>query len=502
MNGGDALLSVENLRTWIDAGSGVVRAVDGVSLRVRRGETFALLGESGCGKSMTALSIMRLLPERGQIVDGEVRLGGTDLVALPEAAMRGVRGGRIGMIFQEPGLALNPVMTVGEQIGEVLASHTPLRGAAARRRAVELLERVGIPDPALRVAEYPFQFSGGMKQRAMIAMALAGEPELLIADEPTTALDVTIQAQVLDLLRGLQRDIGMAMLLITHDLGVVHETAQQVGVMYAGELVEAASREQLFARPLHPYTAKLFAALPARGRRGEGLQVIPGTVPPLTGGFVGCRFAERCDFAWERCRTEAPGWSEPGDGRGVRCHLHAGGEQRVASGVRRVAAVALAPKAANPSTSHASLLTVKDLKVHFAIRRGVFKRVVGQVKAVDGVSLEIGAGRTLALVGESGCGKTTAGKGILRLIEPTAGSVRFSGEELTELSGAALRARRREFQIVFQDPYSSLNPRMRITDIIEEGMSALGVEGGSADRQKRVDQLLGQVGLPVESKWR
>src|SRR5512134_3140163 len=225
MNGGDALLAVENLRTWIDAGSGVVRAVDGVSLRVRRGETFALLGESGCGKSMTALSIMRLLPERGQIVDGEVRLGGTDLLALPEVAMRGVRGGRIGMIFQEPGLALNPVMTIGEQIGEVLTSHTRLRGAAAQRRAVELLERVGIPDPARRVAEYPFQFSGGMKQRAMIAMALAGEPELLIADEPTTALDVTIQAQVLDLLRGLQRDIGMAMLLITHDLGVVQETA-------------------------------------------------------------------------------------------------------------------------------------------------------------------------------------------------------------------------------------------------------------------------------------
>jgi len=506
MSGGDALLSVESLRTWIDAESGVVRAVDGVSLRVRRGETFALLGESGCGKSMTALSIMRLLPERGQIVDGEVRLGGTDLLALPEAAMRGVRGGRIGMIFQEPGLALNPVMTIGEQIGEVLASHTPLRGAAAQRRAVELLERVGIPDPARRGAEYPFQFSGGMKQRAMIAMALAGEPELLIADEPTTALDVTIQAQVLDLLRGLQRDIGMAMLLITHDLGVVHETAQQVGVMYAGELVEAASREQLFARPLHPYTAKLFAALPARGRRGEGLQVIPGTVPPLTGGFVGCRFAERCDFAWERCRTEAPGWSEPGEGRGVRCHLHAGGDQgRVEDRGSRIAGRAAASQAPAPAPRSAlrgPLLQVSDLRVHFPIRRGVFKRVVGQVKAVDGVSLEIGAGRTLALVGESGCGKTTAGKGILRLIEPTAGSVRYAGEELTTLSGAALRARRREFQIVFQDPYSSLNPRMRISDIIEEGMSALGVEGGGAERMARVDELLGQVGLPAEAKWR
>ncbi|HEX9181373.1 MAG TPA: ABC transporter ATP-binding protein [Burkholderiales bacterium] len=477
----------------------MVRAVDGVSFRIGRGETFALLGESGCGKSVTALSIMRLLPERGHIVGGEVRLADTDLLALPELAMRGVRGGRIGMIFQEPGLALNPVMTIGEQVGEVLAAHTALRGEAVARRSVELLERVGIPDPARRLAEYPFQFSGGMKQRAMIAMALAGEPELLVADEPTTALDVTIQAQVLDLLRGLQRDTGMGMLLITHDLGVVQETAHHVGVMYAGELVEAASREELFARPLHPYTVKLFAALPARGRRGEGLEVIPGSVPPLTGEFRGCRFAERCEFAWERCRGEVPAWHEPTPGRGVRCHLFAEGEGREAKAVKREAGTA---RSAPPPTPHASLLAVKDLKVHFPIRRGLFKRVVGQVKAVDGLSLEIGAGRTLALVGESGCGKTTAGKGILRLIEPTAGSVRFAEEEMTRLSRAALRARRREFQIVFQDPYSSLNPRMRIAEIIEEGMSALGVEGASAERQTRVDELLGQVGLPAEAKWR
>jgi peptide/nickel transport system ATP-binding protein len=504
MSGGEVLLRVESLRTWIETGSGVVRAVDGVSLRIRRGETHALLGESGCGKSMTALSVMRLLPERGHIVDGEVRLGDTDLLALPELAMRGVRGGRIGMIFQEPGLALNPVMTIGDQLREVLAAHTPLRGAAARRRAVELLERVRIPDPPRRIEEYPFQFSGGMKQRAMIAMALAGEPELLIADEPTTALDVTIQAQVLDLLRGLQRDSGMGMLLITHDLGVVHETAHQVAVMYAGELVESASREELFARPLHPYTAKLFAALPARGRRGEGLQVIPGAVPPLIGGFSGCRFAERCDFAWERCRAEVPAWHEPMPGRGVRCHLFAGG---VNAGIAdRGSRIAQSETARASISPHASLLTpllqVSDLRVHFPIRRGVFKRVVGRVKAVDGVSLEIGAGRTLALVGESGCGKTTAGKGILRLIEPTAGSVHYAGEELTALPRAALRRRRRELQIVFQDPYASLNPRMRITEIIEEGMSALGVEGGGGERRRRVDELLGQVGLPAEAKWR
>ncbi|HEX6829850.1 MAG TPA: dipeptide ABC transporter ATP-binding protein, partial [Burkholderiales bacterium] len=508
MSVGASLLHVENLRTWIEAGAGVVRAVDGVSLRVRRGETVALLGESGCGKSMTALSIMRLLPERGHIVDGDVRLEDTDLLALPELAMRGVRGGRIGMIFQEPGLALNPVMTVGGQIGEVLAAHTSLRGAAAARRTVELLERVGIPDPGRRVSEYPFQFSGGMKQRAMIAMALAGEPELLIADEPTTALDVTIQAQVLDLLRGLQRDTGMGMLLITHDLGVVYQTAHRVGVMYAGELVETAAREELFDRPLHPYTAKLFAALPAKGRRGEGLQVIRGTVPRLTGEFTGCRFAERCDFAWERCRVEAPGWTGLDGGRGVRCHLFAGGEQgRIEDPGSRIegAAAAAASQAPAPDARSATrdpLLTVKDLKVHFPIRKGVFRRVVGQVKAVDGVSLTIGAGRTLALVGESGCGKTTAGKGLLRLIEPTAGRVLYHGEDLALLSRGALRAKRRDFQIVFQDPYSSLNPRMRIAEIIEEGMSALGVEEGSAGRRRRLDELLDQVGLPSEAKWR
>jgi peptide/nickel transport system ATP-binding protein len=504
MSPGDVLLAVSKLRTWIETGSGVVRAVDGVSLRIQRGETFALLGESGCGKSMTALSIMRLLPERGHVVEGEVRLGDTDLLALPELAMRGVRGGRMGMIFQEPGLALNPVMTIGEQIGEVLAAHTPLRGAAAARRAVELLDRVGIPDPARRIGEYPFQFSGGMKQRAMIAMALAGEPELLIADEPTTALDVTIQAQVLDLLRGLQRDSGMAMLLITHDLGVVHETARQVGVMYAGELVEVASREALFARPLHPYTAKLFAALPSRGRRGRGLEVIPGSVPPLTGEFAGCRFAERCDFAWERCRAEVPAWIEVQAGRGVRCHLFAGGEpSRIADRGSRIAQSETAQASITPHPSPLTpLLQVSELRVHFPIRKGVLKRVAGQVKAVDGVSLEIGAGRTLALVGESGCGKTTAGKGMLRLIEPTAGSVRYAGEELTALSRAALRQRRREFQIVFQDPYASLNPRMRIAEIIEEGMSALGVEGGGEARLRRIDELLSQVGLPAEAKWR
>ena len=496
------LLRVESLTTWLDSGGEIVRAVDRVSFSIQPGETFALLGESGCGKSMTALSLMRLLPESGKIVDGEVRLGDTDLLGLPEVAMRGVRGGRIGMIFQEPGLSLNPVMTVGEQISEVLRSHTRHQGPAVGRRATELLDRVGIPDPARRLEEYPFQLSGGMKQRVMIAMALAGDPELLIADEPTTALDVTIQAQVLALLRELQRDTGMAILLITHDLGVVAETAHRVAVMYAGEIVESASRDEFFARPGHPYSRKLFASVPTRRKRGERLQVIQGTVPALTGEFSGCRFADRCDFAWERCHREVPVWSGGRAGQGVRCHLfdgpeHRGGDSRSAGSVT---AGNGEPRPQSPGAG--PLLEVRDLKVHFPIRKGIFKRAVGNVRAVDGVDLEIATGQTLALVGESGCGKTTAGKGILRLIEPTAGSVRFAGEDITSLSPAALRARRKEFQIVFQDPYSSLNPRMRIAEIIEEGMSALGVPRNGASQGQTVDSLLGQVGLRPEAKWR
>ena len=301
-----ALLQVDNLRTWLAGSEGVVRAVDGVSFSVGRGETFALLGESGCGKSMTALSISRLLPDAGRIMSGSVRLDGQDLLQLPEAAMRGVRGSRIGMIFQEPGTSLNPVMKVGLQIGEVLLAHTTLRGSAIDARVLELLDAVGLPDPKSRVHEYPFQLSGGMKQRVMIAIALACEPSLLIADEPTTALDVTIQAQVLDLLRSLQKKMGMSILLITHDLGVVSEMAHHVAVMYAGELVESARRDDFFRNPAHPYSRKLFASLPDRQARDRSLAVIRGRVPSLIGEIRGCRFTDRCDFAWSLCRTTHP----------------------------------------------------------------------------------------------------------------------------------------------------------------------------------------------------
>jgi len=499
MSANPALLEVKQRHTWLASGDTVVRAVDGLSFTIEAGETFALLGESGSGKSITALSIMRLLPDAGRVVAGQVLMDGVDVLSLPEAAMRTVRGGRIAMIFQEPATSLNAVMRVGEQIGEVLERHIGLRGEAARRRALELLDAVRIPDAKQRIDEYPFQMSGGMKQRVMIAIALACNPALLIADEPTTALDVTIQAQVLELLRELQAKARMSVLLITHDLGVVAQMAHRVAVMYAGEIVELAPATSFFARPAHPYSKKLFEAVPDAAHRHGALAVIPGTVPALSQEFVGCRFADRCDFAWARCRAEAPAVIEIGAGHVVRCHLYDERDKtaagRSATPAREGAATTIAP-----ATTPAPLLAVDDLKVHFPIRKGIFKRVVAHVKAVDGVSLEISSGRTLALVGESGCGKTTVGKGILRLVPVTGGSVRFEGVDLGTLTPSALRPLRKDFQIVFQDPYSSLDPRMRVMEIVEEGMEALSMSAGSQD--ERVDQLLQQVGLSPDMKYR
>ena len=508
MNNNCPLLRIENLRTWIDTGETVVRAVDGVSLAVERGETFALLGESGCGKSVTALSVMRLLPDAGQIVGGTVELDGENLLALPEIAMRDVRGARIAMIFQEPMLSLNPVMTAGEQIAETLRRHTDLEGADIERRVLELLDAVRIPDAARRRHEYPFQFSGGMKQRVMIAMALACDPELLIADEPTTALDVTIQAQVLDLLRELQQSRRMSLLLITHDLAVVTGMAHRVAVMYAGQIVESASRADFFAHPAHPYSRKLFDSLPDRRKRDGTLAVIRGTVPPLTGEFAGCRFAERCDSAWDLCRRVVPGWHDAGGGQMARCHLFGdeGGGMRDAAEKRGQTPFSVFPSEPNlraqsqkmgsdPFFPQQSLLEVKDLKVHFPIHGGLFKRVVARVMAVDGVTLAIPAGGTLGLVGESGCGKTTVGRTLLRLEEPSAGEIRYAGADLAGASGDALKSLRRRIQVIFQDPYSSLNPRMTIGQILAEPMRVHALQPTKAAARKRAEELLEQVGL-------
>jgi peptide/nickel transport system ATP-binding protein len=486
-----ALFEATDLSAQIAGAQGMVRAVDRVSLAIERGETFALLGESGCGKSMTALAIMRLLPDGGSLAGGSVRLEGEELTSMAEAQMRKLRGGRMAMIFQEPATSLNPVLTIGRQLGESLSQHRGLRGEAARTTAVELLAAVGIPDAVRRLDDYPFQLSGGMKQRVMIAMALAGEPELLIADEPTTALDVTIQAQVLELLAELQRRRGMGMLLITHDLGVVARMANRVGVMYAGHIVETGSRAAFFSSPLHPYSRKLFAALPKAALRARRLETIPGSVPRLDQDFRGCRFADRCPRAWDRCHCEVPAWHAPAPGQAVRCHLYDPGKAAPPEAI-------LAAVPAHPSDSDdlpADLLTVDDLRVHFPVRRGLLQRAIAHVRAVDGVSLRIRAGRTLALVGESGCGKTTVGKAILHLIESTGGTIRLRGNTLSGSAPAQLAAMRADVQMVFQDPFGSLNPRMRIGEIIEEGMVALRVEADALKRARVVEQLLQRVGL-------
>lgn len=502
-----SLLSVEGLKTQLGDTSRPVRVVDGLDLDIRAGETFALLGESGCGKSMTALSLMRLLPPSGRITAGSVRLGESELLRLTEARMRRVRGGRMAMIFQEPQTSLNPVLTVGDQIAEAVRIHEGRSRAQVPTRVVDLLRAVGIPDPEQRVGEYPHQLSGGMKQRIMIAMALAGDPELLIADEPTTALDVTIQAQVLRLLKDLQRETGMAVLLITHDLGVVAETADRLAVMYAGHIVETASVADFFARPAHPYSRMLLESLPAAEKRSGRLAVIPGRVPRLDRLFAGCRFVDRCHAAMDVCRERPPRWLEIGEGQGVRCVLWDaevmpdGREESAAAGAmpdappdeKSVVADARSAETAQP------LLSATGLQVHFPIHRGLLRRVVGHVRAVDGVSMDLREGRTLALVGESGCGKTTAGKGILQLIAPTGGSVRYLGRELMGLGSRGMRPFRKDLQIVFQDPFASMNPRMLVGDIIGEGLQALGIERRRAGRMRRVAELLDLVGMDPEA---
>jgi len=499
----EALLSVRALRTHLGDQHDPVRAVDGVSFDIHPGETFALLGESGCGKSMTALSLLRLLPSSGRIVGGEVLFQGRDVLRLPEASMREVRGGGIAMVFQEPMTSLNPVMSIGAQIAEAVERHAGDGDVGTAQRVAELLEAVRIPDPERRLQEYPHQLSGGMKQRVVIAIALAGNPALLVADEPTTALDVTIQAQVLDLLRSLQQQRGMSILLITHDLGVVAETADRVAVMYAGQIVEEASRDAFFNDPRHPYSRKLFDSLPSMEKRRADLQVIPGLVPSLDGEFTGCRFAPRCAQAMDLCHDHIPQWFAS-QGHGTLCHLYGDAVHSVAESEERAQKIDAVRRAAHGPlpTAGDALLDTRGLEIYFPIQKGLFKRTVGHVRAVDGVELSIPRGRTLALVGESGCGKTTVGKGILQLLRVTGGQVRFDGQELTTLAGAPLRRLRSEMQIIFQDPASSMNPRMLVGDIIAEGLVAQGIGAGREEHEGRVAALLDQVGMPAQSAKR
>ena len=511
------MLELTDLQVELDADAGLVRAIDHLHLTLQRGETFALVGESGCGKSMTALALMRLLPENGVVAGGDVRVDGDDVLAMPELDMRRIRGGRIGMIFQEPGASLNPVMRIGDQMLEAIETHTALRGAAARSKAIEWLRRVGIPEPERRIDDYPFRMSGGQKQRVMIAMALSAEPAYLVADEPTTALDVTIQAQILDLLKDLQRERGMGLFLITHDLAVVAGMAHRVALMYAGEIVEVATAADFFARPRHPYALALLRALPDASRKGQALQAIEGTVPALWQPFTGCRFAPRCAHALKACeQAGAVALQAVGPGHDVRCvrvsegesldapaaqgETHSGQPNGHQSGLARSAVEEMSALRGQPQAQDAStpLLTVRDLRVRFAVRGGLFQRTVGHFDAVAGVSFALEAGTTLALVGESGCGKTTTGKAIAQLLRRHAqvqGQALLNGQDLCQLEGDALLAARKDVQVIFQDPFASLNPRMRVQDLLMEGLKSLRPDVGASQALKQVAGLCDRVGL-------
>ncbi len=432
------LLEVRNLRTYLQSGGREVRAVDDVSFNIPKGETFCLVGESGSGKSVSALSVICLLPQGiASHPSGEILFNGRDLLRLDDSGIRAVRGSQIAMIFQEPMTSLNPVLTIGDQITEALQLHRPeMSDAEAEQRTIMALEQVQMPHASNRFRDFPHQLSGGQRQRVMIAMALACEPELLIADEPTTALDVTVQAEILRLMRKLQDETGMSMLFITHDFGVVAQMAQWVGVMQQGKLVEAGPCAEVLRKPRHTYTRQLLAALP------ENLAK-PVLAQPLTGN----------------------------------------------SGERQ-------------SGGQSPLLQVRDLKVWFPIKKGLFRHTVDYVRAVDEVSLDIPQGQIVALVGESGCGKTTLGRAVLQLEKPTAGSIRIDGQELTGLSARELRPLRRKMQIAFQDPQSSLNPRLLVETTLTEPMKVHGIGANQEERIELASLLLESMQLNRDFLWR
>ena len=489
----ERLLEVRNLKTYFDTEAGVVKAVDGVSFHITRGETLAVVGESGSGKSVMSLSIMQLA-QPGRFAGGQILLQGEDLLKKTEREMRRIRGNDVSMIFQEPMTSLNPVFTIGDQIAETISLHQRQSRSRAMRLAIEMLELVGIPEPARRATTYPHQMSGGMRQRAMIAMALSCGPKLLIADEPTTALDVTIQAQILDLMRKLQNDIGMSILFITHDLGVVAEVADRVVVMYGGQAVEEASVEAIFARPRMPYTIGLLESVPRVDRiaaRQERLRGIPGNVPDSLALPQGCPFHPRCRFAFDACRLEQPQLEDTGGGHMSRCLRwnDLGPQERMAPIVARGAVSAR--RSAEPTRL---LVEVKNLRAYFPIRGGVFSRVVANVKAVQDISFSVAEGEVLGLVGESGSGKTTAGRVIVGLIAPTSGEVLFEGADVTTATRTRQRELKKEMQIIFQDPFASLDPRMTVGQTIGEALDIHRLARGKAKRE-RVAGLLERVGM-------
>jgi peptide/nickel transport system ATP-binding protein len=476
-------LDVQELATSFFTPSGEVQAVDGVTFALQRGKRLAIVGESGSGKSVTALSIMGLVPPPGRVVQGEVLVNGRSVLAMSDRSLRKLRGSEVAMIFQDPMTSLNPVHTIGSQIVEMIRLHRPVSRTEAEELTVDLLRSVHIPQPETRLNDYPHQFSGGMRQRVMIAMALANNPAVLIADEPTTALDVTTQAQILELLDELCQVHNAAVLLITHNLGVVSGFCDRVIVMYGGRVMEAADNAELFGRPLHPYTLGLLGSLPKSDTSRADLTPIPGEPPDPRALPEGCVFFDRCTVRRDRCRLERPALRRLGAGRYIACHFVEDDKdkKRFSVGEQQRTATARDESGGVPT------LEVLNLVKHFPMHGGY-------VSAVEDVSFQIAKGKTFALVGESGSGKTTTAMMALRLLPATSGSIRFQGQNVCDLAGRDLRVFRRRTQIVFQDPYSSLDPRMNIRDIVTEPMLVQRI-GNRRTRTARAVELLEMVGL-------
>ncbi len=504
-----AVLEVKNLVTEFHLRSGTTRAVDNISFALEQGECLGIVGESGCGKSTTGLSLMRLLPPVGHVAGGQVVLDGRDVLALSEHEMLRVRGSDMAMIFQDPMTSLNPTMTIGDQVAEPLRVHLGASKHAAMQRALEVLELVGLPNPRSRLSDYPHQLSGGLRQRVVIATALVLEPKVLIADEPTTALDVTIQAQILDLLDRLRSELSMAVILITHDMGVVAERTDRVVVMYAGHMVEMCTSEDLFLHTRHPYAKALLRAIPRIDDDGrKRLYVIPGSPPTLTANFVGCSFAPRCERAHDQCRSQTPMLTPLDPNHLVSCFY-----PMLDSGVTRDQAeprakdMGLEPATRDPGVVprnlHAGvepqepklLLRIDHLTKEFPIRSAsLLNREKLTLKAVSDVSFAIPEGQTFGLVGESGCGKTTLGRLVVALERPSQGAIYFEDTDLAGLRGAGLRRLRRDLQLVFQDPYASLDPRMRVGSILKEAFEVQGI-GTRSEQWARIHELISEVGL-------
>jgi peptide/nickel transport system ATP-binding protein len=482
----EKLLQVNGLSISFRAGSGFIRAVNGLDFTVQAGEMLALVGESGSGKTVTALSLLGLLPQPAAILEGgQALFEGRDLFQLNERQWQSFRGNRISMIFQEPMTALNPVLTIGFQLAEVLRHHQGLRGETLRRRCLELFDEVGLPEPAQRLKDYPHQLSGGMRQRVMIAIAVACQPQLLIADEPTTALDVTVQAQIMELLQRLRRQSGAAILFITHNLALVSEYADRVAVMYAGQIVECAANKDLFAKPAHPYTRMLLRAMPQAVARGQQLATIEGSAFGLK---AACSFAPRCPLAKPICHEKPAPEIKLADGHLLRCHL--AGQRPALPEAATLTDIATPDGPQTPP-----VLQVRELRVSFPVKSGLLKRTVASVKAVDGVSLDLFSGETLALVGESGCGKTSVGKALIRLLPNDGGEIILGQQHIETLSARQLRPLRKKIQMIFQDPFSSLNPRLMIGESLEEGMLLQKIGGSAAERLALQKSLMRQVGL-------